>query len=283
MLSDEFFLGTKLYRKKFIELCRPIVKYLGVTEAIYLNIDKQGRMFSISTHSKWWERLLEEQYYIIDPLMVHPDNIHSGFAFDNSSDEQEFKDTLLYDAVVNFNLCHSFVYIEKAANNGGYFGFVFATTKDNYQIISRLVNEAQIIKRFIRNLNSKLILLTAKDSQENKMDFATLKGELFHRQKGLVFNEEHEHQHKIQLLTETGILSNNDGQDFLTKIYLSPQEINCLREYITTHSIKKVSRDLNLAVTTVTSYIENIKSKLNCTNKNELFEKAEILESLGRI
>ncbi|MGD0465618.1 MAG: LuxR C-terminal-related transcriptional regulator [Gammaproteobacteria bacterium] len=282
MLTDDFFLGTKLYHKKFTELCKPIVKYLGITSVIYLNIDKNGRMFITSDNFKWMERFLEEKYYKLDPLMVHPNNIHNGFSFDNASNEQEFKDRLLYDAVVNFGLCHSFVFIEKAANNDGYSGFAFATTKDNYQIFNRLINEAHIIKKFIRNLNNKVLLMASKDLQENRMDFASLKGDLFHSQKGLVFNEQYEHQNKIQLLKEAGLLSGH-GKNFLIEAYLSPQEINCLRIYLTTHSIKKVSRDLNLGITTVTSYIENIKNKLNCINKNELFEKAEILESLGCI
>ncbi len=281
MLTDEFFLGTKLYHKKLTELCKPIARYLGVTQVIYVNIDKRGQMFCICNNYPWVERFLEEHYYLLDPLMVHPNNIHNGFSFDNASEDQEFKDTLLYDAVIKFDWCHSFAYIEKTAA-GGYFGFDFGTTKSNYQIINKLINGSQIIKKMIRNLHKKIMLMT-RELQENKMDFATMKGELFNSQKGLVFNEQVENEHKIRLLRDTGFLANDADQDFLTRVYLSPQETNCLRAYLDTHSIKKVSGDLSLAVTTVTSYIENIKNKLNCHNKNELFDKAEILESLGRI
>lgn len=282
MLTDEFFLGTKLYQKKFIELCKPIKDYLGITFVIYINIDKNGRMFSVCTHSNWIKRFLEEQYYKLDPFMVHPNNIHNGFFFDNASTEQEFKDKMLYDGIVNFNLCNSFVYVEKNTNNKGYFGFGFATLKDNYQIMNRLVNEASIVKKFIRNLHNKFMVVLANNLEEHRMDFATLKGDLFHTQKGIIFNEPHDNQNNIQLLKEYGLLK-NDEYNFLDNFYLSPQEINCLRIYLTTHSIKKVSKDLNLAVTTVTSYIENIKQKFNCDNKYDLFEKAEILESLGHI
>lgn len=280
MLADDFFLGTKLYHKKFIELCKPLVRYLGITHAIYVNVDKQGRMFSVCTDYKWVERFIEEKYYYLDPLMVHPNNIHNGFSFDSASEDQEFKDTLLYDAVVKFNWCNSFAYIEKNSA-GGYFGFDFGTAKDNYHIINRLINESQLVKKLIRDLNKKLMALV-KDFPENCVDFAALKGDLFYSQKGLVFNEANEDLHKIQLLKEVGVLASNE-QEFIAKVSLSPQEINCLRVYLTTRSIKKVSRDLDLGITTVASYIENIKDKFNCNNKNDLFEKAELLESLGRI
>lgn len=280
-LTDEFFVGTKLYHKKFTELCRPIAKYLGSTHVMYINIDKHGKAFSICTHHKWVERLIEEHYYKIDPLMVHPNNIHNGFSFDSASPDQEFKDTLLYDAIIKFNWCNSFAYIEKTPD-GGYFGFDFGTTKDNYKVANRLMNESHIVKRAIRDLHKKLWLAT-KDLQENRMDFAAMKGDLFHSQQGLVFHENHENEHKLQLLQEIGFLGKNEEQTFLTKVSLAPQEINCLRLYLTSHSIKQVARDLSLSTTTVSSYIENIKNKLNCNTKNELFEKAEILESLGRI
>ncbi len=281
MLTDEFFLGTKLYHKKFLNLCKPLARYLGITHAIYVNIDKNGRLFSICTHPKWVERFLEEKYYLLDPLMVHPKNMHNGFSFDIASNDQDFKDTLLYDAVIKFDWCHSFAYMEKTGD-GGYFAFDFGTTKENYKIINRLINEMQIVKKVIKNLHNKMKLMMIADLQENKMDFATLKGDWFYSQKGLVFNEQQEMQNKIQLLNETGFLE-QDLEFFLGNVSLSPQEINCLRSYLATHSVKKVSQDLDLAVTTVASYIENIKTKLNCHDKNKLFEKAEILASLGHI
>ena len=282
MLADEFFLGTKLHHKKFVELCEPISKYLGTTHVIFVNVDKYGRMFSICSHPNWVERFLEEKYYNLDPLMVHPNNIHNGFSFDNSSTEQEFKDVLLYDAVVNFNWCNSFAYIEKNPS-GGYVGFDFGTTKNNYQVFNELINSTRIVKKFIRDLNSKLTALINTDLQEKRMDFAQLKGDLFNTQQGLVFNQQNQYQNKINLLKELGLLNNQDEPELLSKVYLSPQEINCLRSYLDSHSVKKVSRNLSIAVTTATSYIENIKNKLNCNNKNDLFHKAEILEVLGRI
>jgi len=281
MLTDEFFLGTKLYREKFSELCNPLANYLGITNALYINIDKHGRAFTIFNGEKWAERFVEEHYYRFDPLMVHPDHMHNGFSFDEASDDQEFHDKMFHDAIINFKWYHSFVYTEKNPV-GGYFGFAFGTHKSNFQMVNRLINEAAMVKKLIRNLNKRLIAITP-DLQENRMDFAALKGEIFHTQKGLVFNEEYENKHKIKLLSNLGFLSGHDSQDFLNKVFLSPQEINCLRIYLTSHSIKTVARDLDLATTTVTSYIENIKGKLECNNKHELFEKAEILESLGCI
>jgi DNA-binding CsgD family transcriptional regulator len=288
-LADEFFLGTKLYHQKFTELCKPIFKYLGLTYAKYINVNKNGRMFYMCTNYSWVERVLEERYYIIDPLMVHPNNISNGFAVDNSCrdrehrEHREYTDAFLYDAAVNFDVWHSFAFVEKNAN-GGYHSFVFATTKENFYICNRLINEAPVVRRFVRQLSKQVKLLIAKDLQENHMDFAMLKGDVFYSQTGLTFNEAYDEQKKVTALKAAGFVLSSDEQYLLSSANsLSPQEINCLRIYITERSIKQVARELNLAVTTTASYIENVKHKLKCSHKNELLEKAEILEALGRI
>ena len=95
MLTDEFFLGTKLYHKKFTELCKPLAEYLGVTHAIYVNIDQHGRIFTACTHKRWIERYIEEQYYKLDLLMVNPQNIHNGFAVNSAIEDEDFKNIFL--------------------------------------------------------------------------------------------------------------------------------------------------------------------------------------------
>lgn len=282
MLADDLFLGNKLYRKQFSEICKPLADYLGTTAVLYVDVDRSGRAFLLQTHQKWSERFLEEQYYKVDIVLVHPDNIHNGFAFQETSTEQEFKDTLLHDAVNNFGFCHSFVYIEKTNNNDGYFGLACASTKDNFQMINRLVNEAHIVKKIIRKINKDLRSVV-KDLPAMKMDFATLKGEAFYKERGGVFNENYaiSQEKKISLLKDTGLLTEYSSNEDFFKKSLSPQETNCLRIYLSSHNLKAVARDLNLSVSTVKTYIENIKNKFNCYTRHELLEKAAILESLG--
>ncbi|HXH54322.1 MAG TPA: LuxR C-terminal-related transcriptional regulator [Gammaproteobacteria bacterium] len=280
MLEDDFFLGTKLYQKKFTELCKPITDYMGIVSAHYINVDKHGKALTIYSLDKWGERVLEKQYYKVETGMVHPDNINNGFALCNASDNEEYKNTLLYDGSVHSNWWHAFVHIEKRPDNSGYTGLGFATTKDNYKIHNILMNELSIIKNFIKSLDENLMSVIGKDLEDHKMDLAAIKGDAFYSQKGVVFNQEAKNKHKIGLLKKLGLIT---GEDFLKMPTLSPQEVNCLRIYMIDQSIKQVARDLNLGLTTVTSYIENVKNKLNCHTKQELLEKANILEALGYI
>ena len=67
MLAAEFFLGTKLYKKQLAEFCKPMADYMGITHAIYVDIDKHGKAFSVCTNDQWMQTLLEKQYYKADP------------------------------------------------------------------------------------------------------------------------------------------------------------------------------------------------------------------------
>lgn len=283
MLTDDYFLGTKLYSKKFAELCKPISDYLGnITSAHYVHINKDGTGFVIYTLEKWAERVLEKQHYKNEIGIVHPDNMHNGFSFCNASDNQEYKNELLYDGAVNFNWTHSFCYIEKNPKNDTYVGLGFGADKNNFQIVNKLLNGTQTIKKLIKKLNHQLTAVIKKDLIENRADVAKLRGEdIFSTQKGLIYNPYEENVKKINLLKNTGLYDDN-LENFLDA-NLSPQEVNCLREYLISHNIKRVALTLGLAETTVSSYMENIKLKFNCVNKNQLLEKGYLFESLGYI
>lgn len=284
MLEDDYFNGTKLYHKQLIKLMSPISKYLGVKQATYINMDKNGRCFATCTNIPMVEEVLARKGFAYNTSHVHPDNMHNGFAFDNACPNEAYRNVNLYTYITKFNWHNSFIYAEKT-NDAGYFSACFATDKENFAISNRVANESGVIKKLIRDLHKKMMLLFSKDIEQYKMDLSGLSGESFYTTKGRVYNEqtEIEKKNKIKLLQESGILSGLNDSDILAKVQLTTQELNCLRLYYDNHTIKQVARTLNLASTTVTSYIENIKEKLNCNNKNDLFEKVEILESLGHV
>jgi DNA-binding CsgD family transcriptional regulator len=284
MLEDDYFNGTKLYHRELAKLMSPISKYLGIKQAMYTNIAKNGMCFTTCTNVEAIEDHLARRGYLHNTSHVHPDNMHNGFAFDNACPNETYKNLNLYTYITKFDWHNSFIYAEKTSD-GGYFSTCFATDKENFAISNRVANETGIIKKLIRDLHKKMMLLFSKDMEKYKMDFSALSGEAFHTTKGRVYNEQTEIQkkNKIKLLQESGILSGLNDSDILAKVQLTAQELNCLRLYHDNHTIKQVARALNLASTTVTSYIENIKEKLDCNNKNDLFEKVEILESLGHI
>ena len=78
------------------------------------------------------------------------------------------------------------------------------------------------------------------------------------------------------VLETTGDFDENKGRLYLgfTNEWLSLSEIRICFYLIHGFSAPKISSKTNLSVSTVRFHIENIKSKMQCSNKNEITEKA---------
>lgn len=64
-------------------------------------------------------------------------------------------------------------------------------------------------------------------------------------------------------------------------VYLSRQELNCLRLLSSGHTYEQIAEDLGLSFKTVESYISNLKNKLNAQNRAKLisyYDKFSVLD-----
>ncbi|MGI9214927.1 MAG: hypothetical protein ACR2HS_04645, partial [Gammaproteobacteria bacterium] len=144
MLTDELFNGTKLFHNKLSELLHPLKQYLGVTQGDYIKVHQDGSLINIHTDYKWMERYLEKGYYKNDPSFVHPNNASNGFAFLPAVTDELYKNSLLKEAIEEFNFHHSFVYIEKSKDSYTMVGF--GTDKNNSGMPNKVLNSNNLVK-----------------------------------------------------------------------------------------------------------------------------------------
>lgn len=103
----------------------------------------------------------------------------------------------------------------------------------------------------------------------------------------------HELQHKdlnlflAQLLRIDHYITNDHGTYHTRANYtcqqvphLSPRESECLFFLVRGFTAKEISHRLGIATPTVNSYIENLKSKLNCNSRSQMIERAAELNLL---
>lgn len=278
MLTDELFYGTKLFHNKLAELLYPLKQYLGITQGDYIKVDRDGTLINIHTDHRWMERYLEKEFHKNDPSFVHPNNASNGFAFLPAVDDELYKNSLLKEAIEEFDFHHGFVYIEKTKDSYTMLGF--GTDKNNSNMPNKVLNSTNLVKKIIKKIINQIVLETSK-LQENKVDLIKFKGDLFYKQPCLLHSSEEEDNKKIKMLQNIGLIDNSCNN--LELIKLSAQEINCLKFYMENYNIKYVAKKLNITLNTATSYIENTKKKLNCNTKVELLQKAELLKELGKI
>lgn len=62
---------------------------------------------------------------------------------------------------------------------------------------------------------------------------------------------------------------------------LSDRERQCLKSFLSGKFSKETANDLHLSQRTIEFYFENIKNKLTCLNKREVFSVAKEMEDMG--
>jgi DNA-binding CsgD family transcriptional regulator len=273
-ITDTLFRGTAEYNQQFHKICQPIVDFLSLTGVAFIDIKHGVQLTNLHTNVKWMERCMEQHYYMNDPCMVSPDNVVGGFAFSASYQDTSYKDGMLKDAEENFDLCSNFSYIEKGKNSFQAFGF--ATSANNHAFIDKVFSNFRIIKRFIRYIQHELSIKQA-EIDKYTFDFASLKGNLFYQQPGILMADPEMSLKQLQALKSLGI------EQPLNTLTVSEQERKCLRLCLDGKTAKESAEILHLAHTTVVSYLENLKSKFGCCDKKDIIRVAEVLEGLGRI
>ena len=186
MTLDNLFNGTKMYQQQFVALCETLQQYLGASNAAYLNINQDSGAVYIHSNLKWLEGYIDGEHYKLDRHMVHPNNMGQGFCLlmlSNIYNYQTYNDALLYTAENKFE--YGFTYVIKTDTDFSAFSF----TTDKHKIINAPLNEGEIIKSFLQNINDQ-ILTSFPKLEENRTNLVNLKGELFFQQSGIVFSNE---------------------------------------------------------------------------------------------
>lgn len=91
-----------------------------------------------------------------------------------------------------------------------------------------------------------------------------------------VFKEAESLPVSLGRIIQTGLISHSKNlmPGFnIDNVYLSKQEVKCLRLLVAGKTIKLIGQHLELSPRTIEFYLENIKRKLNVKTKSELIEK----------
>lgn len=250
---------------------KPLRDHLGVAYFTYHRIDREGKYTVLVDRPDWAEHYVEAQFYLDDPYLRHPDVYRSGFCLIESNGSEEYKKRILKDGKEIFNLDIGLIYIEKGVDCVEFFGF--SGTKNQCPLEKIHLNHPQILKSFAAHFKNELgdILHQMEGESSSLLD---LKGEDFLT--NLPIHPDLSSEALIKYLAATGKKS-----EIAKALLLSPREKECILHLTSGRSAKETAFAMNLSPRTVESYLENIKTKLGCSTKQEIFSLAQSLQSLG--
>lgn len=252
---------------ELMELCKPL-ELFKIHHFTYFKHFDDGSRISLSNKPKWIEdyynlSLFDSSLFEDKPSIYQPGfNIWLG-----DYDLDVYRHGRLY-----YNTAHSITITEPQPDGCEF--FLFATSPEHYQEINYIANNINILYRFILYLKARgeHIFKKAEKSKFNVIKqsgippvtktFLTDENKLKQMQTA-----------KNQFLKLTPIYKYPLKKDATSKQKLSQREIGCIIYLLKNKSNPEIGQLMNISLRTVETYIDNIKAKLNCSNRFELIDK----------
>jgi DNA-binding CsgD family transcriptional regulator len=256
---------------KIKKVTRPLRDHLGVAYFTYHQIDKNGKYTVLVDRPDWAEHYVEEKFFLEDPYLRHPDVYESGFSLIESHGSDHYKKTVMKAGKEIFNLDFGLIMVEKQADKVEFFGFAGNRTESNLDKL--YLNKPALLKSFARHFKKELGPILHEMEQEAGL-LSKLKGADFYLNDPI--HPDLEAKDRLAYLFDLGL------KPLVKKAHsLSSRERDCLKWLLAGKSAKETAQLLNLSTRTVESYFENIKNKLSCPTKHEIFALAKSFDELG--
>ncbi len=244
--------------KKLKKICDPLSQMFGLDTFWYYTLTDQGELSYICNNPSAAEYFYSNKLYNGHPYFKHTTLLKSGFFFADKT-----KDT---DYVQTQGKLRDFTQIFMAMNvdDGKTEGYGFATTGHLPDLSNCFINNLYLLRRFIQYFH-KEAEDPIKQMKKCSVDIAS---------------ECHKNFYKPTQYFDTLTSQANTGE-FLKQIdpmryqalhSLSLREKECLRWFLKGMSAVQIGKKVHLSNRTVEFYLENVKNKLVCNTKQELFE-----------
>ena len=228
---------------------RPLHDHFGIEYFTYHRIDNDGKYTVLVDRPDWAEYYVQNKLYLLDPYLSNPKAFQSGIDHVNPGIEH------LKEGI---NCDQSVMVIEKNADYVEFFGYI---GKSRTSLLHSLhTRHPQILKNFGHHFKKRLNPLLKK-MEEEASSLVDLKGDGYYSPEPLVPS--------VDCLSYFKDL----GLDCTPLEKLSPRERECVKHLVQKKTAQETAILLDLSPRTVEFYLENIKNKLGCFTKQELYER----------
>jgi len=255
---------------KIKKVTRPLRDRLQVGYFTYHRIDKKGKYTVLLDRPDWAEHYVDEKFFLSDPYLRHPDVYKSGFSLIENHGTEEHRKRILKDGKEIFNLDLGLMWIEKSEDAVEFFGF--CGNRATSDLGKLYLNHPWVFRSFAAHFRKELkpILHEMEGEASSLID---LKGKDF-------FTKELIHPEIDSSALKAYLKDLGKEREIQLAGQLSRREKQCIQLLLAGMSAKESAKALKLSHRTVEFYFENIKNKLFCSTKPEIFQLAKQFREL---
>jgi len=252
--------------QEIAELCSPLMLF-DIHHFTYLKHFDDGSRVGLSNKPQWIEDYYNLGLYQTSLFEAKPSLYQAkSDIWIGDYDLDVYRHGKQY-----YNTSHSITVTEPQKDACEF--FLFATTPDNYQAINFLASNMDIIYHFIAYFKDRAYFLLKKienkklilepTCQEKKAVIITANDEKY---KALL-------NRKKQFYQNTPIYKYIFEANDLAGIKLTQRELDCIAHLLNNRTSTEMAKLMNISRRTAETYMENIRNKLNCNSKADLYAK----------
>lgn len=237
------------YDYKLKKICKPL-EQLGVDTFWYYTISESGEYTFVGNKGIFGEYFCNNKMYLHHPSFRSPKFLIEGpqlWSEDSvfAESQKPIKNEFSMDQILHIG----------KKKDGIYHGYGFATTMQGYNLTNTYMNKLHLFKKFTLYFQDEAAA-NIRLASANKVDIASLIGKAFYE----------------------GDIPQSDSA-FLSQIQktdtLTPRERDCVTWLLRGRTASQIGQELGLSKRTVEHYLDNIKDKWGCHNKQELIDFAQ--------
>lgn len=253
------------------EICKHLLVF-DIHHFTYLKQYNDGGRIALSNKPQWIEDYYNLELFKSSLFENKPSSYQSKF-------EVWFGD---YDLEVYrygkqcYNTGHSITITETHKEFCEF--FLFSTTPDNHKAINYLVSNIDILYHFIAFFKDKSCLLLKKLTPYKIINYPFTQEINVEQDNNTHFKDMDEK--KRLFYYKTPIHKYMIESNHFPKVKLTQRELDCITYLLENKTAEETASFMNISRRTVESYFENLKTKLNCNSKNELYTKMKNYRAL---
>lgn len=259
------------FSDKIKKTTEPIRDHFGIGYFNYHRIDETGKYHTLVDSPEFAEDYVNKKIFIDDPYLRHPSNYRAGICLMDNYGSEKYQKNVRRSMADVLQVNTGVVLIEKSENSVEFFGFV--ANKGNANLKKLYLNHPHLLKLFAVHFKNEMNTVLST-MWEQGYSLVELKGQDFFSKAS--FCPELDVELRIAYYKDLGL---NYALDKAAK--LSARERECVQLLVEGKSAKESAVHLGLSVRTVEFYFVNIKNKLACWNKQQVFAIGKTLQEVG--
>lgn len=269
--TNKYMQGIINHSDRVKQIARPLLDHFGISYFYHYLLDNDGNFYMLMTNPEIEEYYLNEKLFLLDPHLKHPSNYRSGFL-----PAESLENTLWNEALrafsEKFHLKDCITLALKNDCSVEFFGF-WGKKNVSFDLKALYFNEQKLLRSFALHFKKEMGFIL-QTGNEPSIPYGTILGENFYAQVPSFPLTQRIRSYLLDLGLEDLVIRAES---------LSPREIQCLEFIANSKSVKEIAAILRLSPRTIESYIGNLKKKLSCWSKQELYSIGNELQKFGFI